>query len=192
MKIVVTGFRPFLGATSNPSENLARELAQQFPEVRAHVLPVEFSQSFSLLKLYLEHDSPDLLIMLGQAAGRSKICFEKIGLNWIQSEHPDEAGKHLASGPILADQPLALMSNFPIDHIVRLLQKDNLPVEISFSAGSFVCNDLYFRALAELSELKPVFVHVPLLKDMEFDIQLAVLKKAISELLLARLNKIQE
>lgn len=183
MKIVVTGFRPFLGAVSNPSEDLARELAQLFPEVRSHVLPVEYGHSFELLRLYLQHDMPDYLIMLGQAAGRTKVCFEKIALNWVQSEHPDEAGKHLAAGPILIDKPLALMSAFPIDQVVLALRKKNLAVEISFSAGAFVCNDLYFRALAEFADKKMVFVHVPLVKDMEFELQLEILKKSVSELL---------
>jgi pyroglutamyl-peptidase len=183
MKITVTGFRPFLGATSNPSEDLACELAQIFPEVRAHVLPVEYGHSFELLRLYLQHDQPDYLIMLGQAAGRLKICFEKIGLNWVQSEHPDEAGRHLAAGPILIDQPLALMSEFPVDRVVSALKKENLPVDVSFSAGAFVCNDLYFRALAEFPDKKPVFIHVPLIKDMDFETQLNILKKTVSELL---------
>ena len=192
MKIVVTGFRPFLGASSNPSEDLARELAQIFPEVRAHVLPVEFGQSFELLKLYLQHDNPDYLILLGQAAGRLHVCFEKIGLNWVQTDHPDEAGRHLAAGPILDEKPLALMSTFPIEQVVSALKKENLHAEISFSAGAFVCNDLYFRVLAEFAEKKSVFIHVPLTKDMEFEKQLAIFKTAISELLLGQSNKIQE
>ena len=193
MKIVVTGFRPFLGATSNSSEDLARELALFFPEVRSHVLPVEFGHSFELLRLYLQHDKPDYIIMLGQAAGRPRICFEKIGLNWVQSEHPDEAGRHLANEAILDEQPLALMTNFPVDRIIGVLKKENLPVEVSFSAGAFVCNDLYFRVLAEFAEKSPpVFIHLPLVKDLGFEIQLHVMKKAISELLLAQSDKIQE
>ena len=130
--------------------------------------------------------------MLGQAAGRINICFEKIGLNWIQSDHPDERGRHLTTGPILTDQPLAIMTQFPVDDVVKKLKIENLPVEVSFSAGSFVCNDLYFRALVEFSEKRPVFVHVPLVKDLDYDIQLNVLKKTVSELLLAQSDKIQE
>lgn len=192
MKIVVTGFRPFLGATSNPSEDLARKLALLFPEVRSHVLPVEFGHSFELLRLYLQHDKPDFIVMLGQAAGRSRICFEKIGLNWVQSEHPDEAGRHLSAGSILDAQPLALMTEFPVDRIVDVLKKENLPVEISFSAGAFVCNDLYFRVLAEFADKNPLFIHLPVVADLAFDVQLNVLKIALSELLSAQSDKIQE
>ena len=192
MKIVVTGFRPFLGATTNPSEDLARELAKLFPEVHSHVLPVEFGHSFELLRLYLQHDKPDYIIMLGQAAGRTRVCFEKIALNWVQSEHPDEAGRHLAAGAILDAHPLALMTKFPVDKIVSAIKEENLLAEVSFSAGAFVCNDLYFRVLAEYGDLKAVFVHLPLVKDLEFEIQLKILKKALSELLLAQSDKTPE
>ena len=103
--------------------------------------------------------------MLGQASGRKNISFEKIGLNWIQSVHPDESGFTPSVGTIQNDQALALMTKFPVDEIYQKLKSQNLPVEISFSAGAYVCNDLYFKVLSEFSELKSVFIHVPLLPE---------------------------
>ena len=51
MKILVTGFKPFLGEQMNPSEILANELARKFSEVQALILPVEFKKSFDILKI---------------------------------------------------------------------------------------------------------------------------------------------
>jgi pyroglutamyl-peptidase len=92
MKILVTGFMPFLGEKINPSEMLANELAQNFPEVTSLILPVEFKKSFEVLKSHLKNTTYDYIVSLGEASRRSKIRLEKIDLNWIQSEHKDESG----------------------------------------------------------------------------------------------------
>jgi len=164
MKILVTGFKPFLGEKINPSEMLANELAENFKEVSALILPVEFKSSFEVLKNHLRQHHYDYVISLGQASGRTKIGFEKIGLNWVQTENKDEAGTKPVTGPI-AEAPLAIMSQFPVDEVFLKLKEDHLPVEISFSAGTYVCNDLYFRTLNEFKSLKTVFVHVPLIES---------------------------
>lgn len=193
MQILVTGFKPFLGEKINPSEKLASALACEFSYVESMILPVEFSKSFEFLKSEIEKSKPNYVIMLGQASGRKNICFEKVGLNWIQTEHPDEAGVTPKSGKILVDVDLALMTEFPVEQIFLKLKQAELPVEISFSAGTFVCNDLYFRTLNEFKGIKAVFVHVPLLPEqmkaednskpvLEFDCQLEVLKQIVSSL----------
>lgn len=163
MKILVTGFMPFLGEKINPSEMLALELATNFSEVDALILPVEFEKSFHILKQKLIAEPYDYLIAIGQASGRSKIGFEKLGVNWVETQHKDESGKLSATGKIL-EGPLALMTSFPIQEIFQKLAKEGFPVEISYSAGTFVCNDLYFRTLHEFKNLKAVFIHVPLIE----------------------------
>ncbi len=191
MDILVTGFKPFLGEAINPSEKLAVALSE-VAEVRSIILPVEFNNSFEILKSEVSNRTPDFLIMIGQAGGRKNICFEKVGLNWLQTEHPDENGFAPQPGAILKDAPLALMSSFPIDSIYHELKQQSEPVEISFSAGTYVCNDLYFRTLSEFSTLKSVFMHVPCLPEqakageqkptIEFASQLKVFKYVISQL----------
>lgn len=178
-KILVTGFKPFQGSDINPSEIHSRELSKMFTEVDSLILPVEFENSFEVLKARLSVQTYDHVIMLGLASGRKKISFEKIGLNWVQTEHPDESGVRPQTGYILQHKPLALMSVFPVDDVYLALKKEKLPVEISFSAGAFVCNDLYFRMLNEYKNQKAVFIHVPLIKDMDLNLQKSVLSRII-------------
>jgi pyroglutamyl-peptidase len=165
MKILVTGFKPFLGEALNPSEMLARNLQEHFSEVQSLVLPVEFENAFFKLNEHLQICQYTYVILLGQASGRSKIGFEKIALNWQQTEHTDEAGYKPNTGEILIGEKLALMTSFNVDSALSLLKKENKPVEISFSAGTYVCNDLYYRALSQFNDLKIVFVHVPMIKE---------------------------
>lgn len=192
MKILVTGFKPFLKEKINPSEKLANQLKQVFDHVESLILPVEFENSFEILKKKIEEIKPDHVIMMGQASGRQNVCLEKIGLNWIQSEHKDEAEILPKTGRIIPDVELALMTSFPVDAIFLHLKKAQLPVEISFSAGSYVCNDLYFRVLNYFKNIKAVFVHVPLMPEqlkheddrpsLEFASQFEVLRSLISSL----------
>ena len=160
-RILVTGFKPFLGQSVNPSEKLSQDLQNNFKNVHSLVLPVEFGQAFLILEEHLRNHIYDYVIMLGQAAGRSTICLEKIALNWIETSHNDEAGFRPNRSEIIAQAPLALMTRFPINEIYEKLKSENLPVTVSFSAGTFVCNELYFRVLNQYSGLRSLFVHVP-------------------------------
>lgn len=165
MKIIVTGFKPFLDDKINPSERLALELGSSFPEIEALILPVEFEKSFAILQDEVLEKKPGFILMIGQASGRKNICLEKVALNWVQSEHEDEAGIRPKTGRILPSTELALMTSFPVDSVFLELKKLNFPVEISFSAGTYVCNDLYFRTLNRFKNIKSIFVHVPLFPE---------------------------
>ena len=165
LKILVTGFKPFLGDEINPSQKLAEHLTETQKCVESLILPVEFGKSFDILKDRIEKMSPDYLLMIGQAGGRANICLEKIGLNWVQSEVMDESGFKPVRGKISASDDLALMSSFPVDNAFLDLKTKGLPVEISFSAGTYVCNELYFKTLQSFKNMKSVFIHVPLLPE---------------------------
>ena len=160
MKILVTGFKPFLGHEQNPSERLSVELAQNFSEVESLVLPVEFGRAFEVLDQHLQQRAYDYIVLLGQAAGRHRISIEKIGLNWTETHHRDEAGIKPDNGPLVAGAELALMTKFPVDEVFQKMTAQQLPVHVSFSAGTYVCNDLYFRAMERHRNQKIVFVHV--------------------------------
>lgn len=188
MKILISGFKPFLGEKINPSQKLALDLQNQFSEVVSIILPVEFKQSFWLLEREIQNVEPDFVIMLGQAGDRKNICFEKIGLNWIQTQNADEVGIKPEAGPIEKSEALALMSTFPIEKHFDILKERNYPVEISFSAGTFVCNDLYFRVLNEFKNVKSVFIHVPLVEEqsnyyarpyLDYETQLQILTELV-------------
>lgn len=189
--ILVTGFRPFLGETVNPSEILAEELSRTCA-VKCLILPVEFTKAYQHLNSHLQNLNYDYVLMLGQAAGRESICLEKIAINWIQTESADEAGYLPPIGRIAPDQPLALMSSFPVDKVYLRLKSDGEPVKISFSAGTYVCNELYFMMLSRYPALKSVFIHVPLMQEqvgaekprpfLDQIRQLEIMKKIINEL----------
>jgi pyroglutamyl-peptidase len=163
-KILVTGFKPFLGESLNPSELVLAEI--QSAQIETLVLPVSYRKSFPILKEHWRKHGPYThLLMLGQAGGRKAIGLERIAINWSECSNADEEGFLFPTGPLIPNTTSSYISKF-----FPTAWKDNLaktaPVEISHSAGTYVCNSLYFHALHELPKTTPIlFVHLPYLPE---------------------------
>lgn len=162
--ILVSGFKPFLKEKINPSELLVEKLKVKYQDLKTVVLPVEFDRAFVELQKQIEQTKPKFIIMFGQAGGRPNVCLEKIALNWNQTKSFDEAGRKPEVGRI-GDGELALMSTFPVEDCAEFLADRKLKVETSFSAGAFVCNNLYFKVLKNYPLIPSLFVHVPFLPE---------------------------
>lgn len=191
-KVLLTGFAPFLGQSINPSAVIAQQLAQEnSQQFDFLVLPVVYGQAFEVLKNHISAlgNFPSRVILLGQAAGRSQVCLERVALNWTESQHPDEAGKSPGPCEIIPGAPAAYLqkqwpfANSLVDHKVK----------ISHSAGTYVCNELYFQMLHHFQDQQSqiCFVHLPLLPEqvtdknpqpsLELLAQIEILKKFITE-----------
>lgn len=171
-KILVTGFKKFDVYALNSSElvltNLDRKIGSF--EVEKLLLPVEFEESVRLVKVKLSEDKNiKFVLMLGQAAGRKKICLERVALNWIESQLKDESGKKLGPCKICETGPEAIFSSLDLPNILNVLQKKNFEFEISLNAGGYVCNHLYYEIQKHLlsSGIPGIFVHLPLLASVE-------------------------
>lgn len=178
--ILLTGFKPFLGDPTNPSELLCREI--KMPYVTNQILPVDFNQAFLQLQATVDKNSFDYIIMMGLGTGSTRLRLEKVGLNWNESVHADEAGYTAPSEKIDADSPMSLMTSFPVNEIYAKLSKQNYPIDISFSAGSFVCNNLYYKTLKAYPGIKSIFIHVPAENIIRIEWQVEVIREILKQL----------
>lgn len=172
-RILVTGFKPFLGEKINPSEILLEHIKRDFAaSVDTLVLPVSFAECFSTLSKKFYGDAYSHVVMLGQAGGRDKVCLERVALNWIETSKPDEDG-YTPKQQKIDDGEAALFCALPLSDLAEDLKSKNLPVKISLSAGGYVCNYLYYRVLQDLagskSATRAVFIHVPYLPEQLSD-----------------------
>lgn len=197
-RILVTGFKPFLGETLNPSAILLDWLKVEFNgEVETLLLPVSFKDAPKTLEQHLKHQDHDLILLLGQAGGRSKVSLERVALNWIESEFPDEDGFLPQQGVISPGENGALLTSLPLSEWKTRLVDQGLPVEISLSAGGYVCNYLYYSTM-KMQQLQRTkhnvcFIHVPYLPEqvlskpltpsMDLEIMKSVLREIIKEYL---------
>jgi len=181
---VFTGFAPFLNHKSNPSWKIAQALAEEFsPNSRAIELPVIFGECFDFLsrEISMEKRFPDQLWLLGLASNRNEICLERVALNWVETDYQDEKGQKIPKPkPIDPLKPEAILLK---DHPLIDQPRRHEKLKISHSAGTFVCNELYFRSLSyyQSYQKRIVFVHVLLESVLPLTEQIAILKSWVYE-----------
>ena len=168
MDILVTAFEPFGGEALNPSEMVLHELPDEILGCSIHklLLPVEFHRAPQ--KAISEYDklSPDAVIMLGQAGGRSAVTPETIGRNTMNASEPDNAGFKPEHQPIIEGSPEELSSTLPMQKIIDSVSSLGIPCERSDNAGEFVCNCLLYSMLDHnKGEVPTGFIHMPYIKE---------------------------
>jgi pyroglutamyl-peptidase len=170
--LLVTGFEPFGGEAANSSWALARSLHGLDlggGVVEAAELPVRFGATDAALRRLLAGRRPGGLravLAIGQAASRSVLSFERVALNWADARIADNDGAQPVDEAVLARAPAAYFTTLPIKTMVASAREAGVPAEVSYSAGSFVCNQLFFLLQHRLRRRPAVasgFLHVPAL-----------------------------
>jgi pyroglutamyl-peptidase len=169
--VLLTGFEPFGGETLNPSALAAQKLDGAVVDGRrvvGAVLPCVFGESLTELRREIQRVKPELVICTGQAGGRAGVSLERVAINIEDAIIPDNAGNQPADRPVLRGGPAAYWSTLPIKAITAALLKAGLPVGVSQSAGTFVCNHVFYglmRTLTRQPKVRGGFIHVPYLPE---------------------------
>ena len=171
--VLVTGFDPFGGEAVNPSFEAVKLLPDTVPGavLRKLEIPTSFSRGPALLEQTMRELAPDIVLCVGQAGGRAKICLEKFALNCKSGSIPDNSGELASGEPLFPGEPDA--RSFPADLpalVNRLNEAAASPVfAVSYHAGTYVCNALYYHLLRMIGREFPrtlgLFVHVPYLPE---------------------------
>ena len=161
--VLLTGFEPFGAATSNPSGEIVKQISGD--NIITAILPVAYTQSADrLLALIAEHN-PDVVICLGQAEGRTAITPEKVAINLDDARLADNEGVLRSDVKILDKGPDAYFSTLPVKEMVEAIKAQGIPASVSFSAGAFLCNHVFYVAQNKFAgtNVRSGFVHVPLM-----------------------------
>ena len=172
-RILLTGFEPFERDTLNPSWEVARALHGSLcgaATVQAVQLPCVFGRAVEQLEQALHQWQPQLVLALGLAGGRSEVSLERVAINVDDARIADNAGQQPIDTPVVLGGPSAYFSTLPIKTIVRDLRTAGLPGAVSNTAGTFVCNHVFYALMHRLSD--PVwagtrggFIHLPYLPE---------------------------
>ena len=166
-KVLLTGFEPFGNASFNPSEAVVKEIERLTLagiDLVTAILPVEFKRSAQLLLEKIEQEEPDIVISLGQAEGRDYIGPEQVAINLADARIADNAGIALENTPIDESAADGFFTTLPIREIVEEIQALQIAAKVSYSAGAFICNEIFFAAQRHLagSDVISGFIHLPL------------------------------
>ena len=165
--VLLTGFAPFGGESTNPSWEAVQALEGEVVaghRIVARCLPVEFDASLHALQHALDELVPSLVICVGQAGGRAQMSLERVAINVIDARIPDNAGAQPIDEPVAADGPAAYFTSLPIKAMLAALRNAGFPAEISQTAGTYVCNHVFYglmHALRGLPGVRGGFVHIP-------------------------------
>jgi len=168
--ILLTAFEPFGGDAVNPSLLIARRLDGETiagARVVAVELPCVFHRALTALEEALERTRPALAVALGLAAGREGLSIERVAINVDDARISDNAGAQPVDEPIAAAGPAAWFSTLPIKAIATALNQAGVPASVSQTAGTFVCNHVFYGLQQRLAGtgVRSGFIHVPLLPE---------------------------
>ncbi|MBO2942833.1 pyroglutamyl-peptidase I [Paenibacillus sp. F411] len=177
MKILVSGFEPFGGSRVNPTEQLIfdlQSLSFSGVEIRTVLLPVVFDKCARLLMEEIRSFQPDAVLACGVAGGRADITPERIAINMKDiaedAPYPDNAGVRPHEQPIEEDGPDGLFTTLPVSRMVKTMREAGIPASISYSAGTYICNNTMYVLLNEIKKTAKAmlggFIHFPASPEM--------------------------
>lgn len=175
LNVLLMGFEPFENDPINPAWEIACTLdgwQHAGATVRGMQLPCVFGESIKVLDEALARWQPTLVICLGLAGGRTEMSLERVAINIDDARIRDHAGCQPVDTPVVAGAPAAYFSTLPIKAIVRDLRAAGLPGGVSNTAGTFVCNHIFYALMHRLAQqpagpapVRGGFIHVPYLPE---------------------------
>lgn len=170
MRILVTGFEPFGQDNVNPSSELLKKLPSQIltADVIKLEIPVVRWKALDKIREAIKEYSPDVVLSVGQLAGRSDISIERVAINIDDYQMPDNDGNKPIDEPIIKDAPNAYFMSIPIKAIHKKLIENRMPASISNTMGTYLCNHVAYgvaNMISEYENIKSGFIHIPILPE---------------------------
>ncbi|HEY8711158.1 MAG TPA: pyroglutamyl-peptidase I [Burkholderiaceae bacterium] len=172
--VLVTGFDPFGGAAVNPSWQAVQALHGRRiagHRIVAAQLPTVFDESLLVLRGLLRSHRPALAICTGQAGGRAALSLERVAINVNDARIADNALAQPVDTPVIPGGPAAYFSSLPIKAMLAALEGEGVRCEVSQTAGTFVCNHVFYGLMHELATRREFagvrggLIHVPWLPE---------------------------
>ncbi|KRO04770.1 pyrrolidone-carboxylate peptidase [Levilactobacillus paucivorans] len=169
MKILVTGFDPFGGETTNPAMSAVKRLPATIAgaQIVPLVVPTEFKRCATVVRSAIETEHPDVVLSIGQAGGRLGLTPERVAINLADGRIADNAGYQPTDELIEPTGAAAYFTQLPVKAMVHAIRAAGIPSQLSTTAGTYVCNDLMYRVqylrATEFPELRAGFLHIPFL-----------------------------
>jgi len=160
--VLLTGFEPFGGYESNPSQQIVERLDGQTvgeAQIVGLTLPVAFGQDSERVFAAIAAYKPVLVLSLGLAAGTPSIDVERFAVNLRDG---DNSGQQV----IVADGMTALFATIDAERVAQAIRQAGIPSRAHGYAGSYLCNHILYQTLHyalqwDLS-YKAGFLHLPL------------------------------
>ena len=174
-KILITGFEPFGKDTVNASWEAVSRLEDRIGdlEVTKLLIPTVFGEAAEKVLEAARELQPDVILCVGQAGNRTMVTPEMVAINLRDARIPDNGGRQPVDEAVREDGPAAYFSSVPVKRMVAAIREAGIPAFLSYSAGTFVCNDILYSLLhlaaRDYPAMKGGFIHVPYATEQTVD-----------------------
>ena len=170
MTVLLTGFEPFDGHPVNASWLAVQAVARAWrgSDLLTAELPVSFGRAPQVLWDGLQAVRPDVVVCVGEDAGRSQVGIERVAVNIADAELADNDGARPVDAPVVLGGPVGYLTGLPLRACLAAAKGTGVPTEISDTAGTYVCNATFYALMDALTGMPGVrggFVHVPRTPD---------------------------
>jgi pyroglutamyl-peptidase len=170
--VLLTGFDPFGGDSINPSWEAVSSLHDETIDghrVVSAQLPTSFARAPRVLRAAIRTHAPSLILCIGQAGGRAALSLERVAININDARIADNDGAQPVDTRVVHGGPAAYFTTLPIKSMLAELHAAGIPAEISQTAGTFVCNAVFYALMHRLAKTntpaRAGFIHIPYLPD---------------------------
>lgn len=175
MKILVTGFDPFGGESTNPALEAVKKLPETILDaviIRLEI-PTVFKKSAEVVKEAMIKHQPDVVVNIGQAGGRFSVTPERVAINVDDARIPDNEGNQPIDEVIQPTGQAAYFTQLPVKAMVQRMKDAGFPGSVSNTAGTFVCNHIMYQVQylidTQFPNVKAGFIHVPFITAQVVD-----------------------
>ena len=149
MKVLITAFTPF----NKSINNYSLEVLNKIKRVDKQIIDVCYDKCYFDLSSQKNLNDYDLIIAMGEARMRDEIMLEVSAKNIASCSIADNIG--------VVKQNVAIIENAPNElHTLIDLTRLTEIIKLSYDAGKFVCNNLYYYLLFNYPT-KSIFIHIP-------------------------------
>ena len=151
-RLLITGFEPFGRETINPSWEAVKRLEDAIGDWKLKKLqvPTVFGAAAEVVLQAAEAYAPDVILSVGQAGGRCAVTPEWVALNLREASMADNVGYMPQEEPVVTGGPAAYFSTLPCRRMVEAVKACDIPCALSYTAGTYVCNDLFYTTMREV------------------------------------------
>jgi len=202
--VLLTGFAPFGGSKTNPSQQIVERLHGETvggARVVGLTLPVAMGEDADHLTAAIADHKPALVLSLGLAMGATCLDVERFAVNLrfageVDASKPVEP--NLPQSVIIADGMTALFPTIDAERVAAAIRENaGVPARAHGYAGAYACNHILYHALHYAMQWDMSycagFIHLPLsseqaisenklhLPSLPLDLMAAGVRAAIEE-----------
>jgi len=186
MMILLFGFGPFGKWKKNPAGVIAKEFdGEEYlgEKIKGLEIPVSARYIRNEIPKLIKENKPKIVLGIGLATV-PVVYVERVAINLMDFSKPDVDGYKAEDEPIFEDGPTAYFTNLDVKKVIKNLRKSGIPSTISYSAGTYLCNALFYAIMHTINKEKinsiGGFIHIPPFPEMVVDKNIASMSKELS------------